>query len=252
MKYLLIIAVVVAAFFLFEAWSRAPAVMEPEPLVFRNESLSLEPNREMPEPMEETSPSLETALSNITAPLPAPTPAPSEPTLPIAPPETSQPASEPTPSSVTIVDRLISFGFRTPPTSRTVNAIVLHSSYNASGGDVYNLDKIIGQYEEYSVGAHYLIDRSGTIYRLVRESDIAYHAGASKMPDGRQNVNDFSIGIELVGTEDSGFSEKQYDTLNALIADIKTRHQIKDIVGHGDVAPKRKTDPWKFDWKKFE
>lgn len=170
------------------------------------------------------------------------------------PKDTSPSTTVSSPSSstaITIHDRLVTFGFRTPK-ERNINAIILHSSYNASGGDVYNLEKIIGQYEQYGVGAHYLIDRNGKIYRLIKEESIAYHAGESKMPDGRKNVNDFSIGIELMGTEDSGFTGKQYDALNDLIADIKTRYRIKDIVGHGDVAPKRKTDPWKFDWKRLK
>lgn len=166
----------------------------------------------------------------------------------------SDPASlSPSPApSLSIESRLIGFGHRTPPSPRTLDTIVLHSSYNASGGDAYDREKIIGQYEQYGVGAHYLIERNGRILRLVEEGDIAYHAGESKMPDGRRNVNDFSIGIELVATEESGYTDKQYQAVNDLIADIKTRHPIKDIVGHGDVAPKRKSDPWKFDWKRLK
>lgn len=175
----------------------------------------------------------------------------------------AEPASSPTPSNtppestssvptLSLTDRLLSFGFRTPPAPRTINTIVLHSSYNASGGDAYNFEKIIGQYEQYGVGAHYIIDRGGKIYQLVRESNIAYHSGESKMPDGRKNVNDFSIGIELIGTEDSGFTDKQYSALGDLIADIKTRYKIRDIVGHSDIAPTRKSDPWKFDWKRLK
>jgi N-acetyl-anhydromuramyl-L-alanine amidase AmpD len=128
---------------------------------------------------------------------------------------------------------------------------VLHSSYNASDGDQYDLEKTISQYETYGVGTHYIIDRKGVVYRLVEEDNIAYHAGASKMPDGRKNVNDFSIGIEMIATEESGYTDKQYAAVNALIADIKSRHKIKSVVGHADIAPGRKTDPWKFDWKKL-
>lgn len=218
-------------------WSLRPA----EPLAFENErSLTLEPVEEQRETAREDEPIKEgdkpvgATLTEIsTTMVPAP--------LPETTPQTG----------LEIIPRLTSFGFRTPPSKRSIDTIVLHSSYNASGGDVYNLEKIIGQYEQYGVGAHYLIARDGKIYQLVRESDIAYHAGESKMPDGRKNVNDFSIGVELVGTEESGFTNKQYDAVNDLIVDIKTRYKIKDIVGHGDVAPKRKTDPWKFDWKKL-
>lgn len=185
-------------------------------------------------------------------------------TLPIEK-KPDEPASAPTPkpaespvsekdesSGLSIQSRLLRFGFRVPPAARSVDTIVLHSSYNALGGDVYSVDRTIEEYEQYGVGAHYLIDRSGAVLRLVEEANIAYHAGSSKMPDGRKNVNDFSIGIEIIATEDSGYTEKQYAAVNALIADIKTRRTIKYVLGHGDIAPGRKTDPWKFDWKKLK
>lgn len=162
------------------------------------------------------------------------------------------PPSETAPEAPSIVNRLLGFGYRVPPSPRTIDTIIIHSSYNASGGDVYDIDKIIGQYEQYGVGAHYLIGRKGTIFRLVEEKNIAYHAGVAKMPDGRTNVNDFSIGIEIVGTEKSGFTNDQYRALNTLIADIKGRYKIKSVVGHSDIAPGRKTDPWEFDWKKIK
>lgn len=155
-------------------------------------------------------------------------------------------------AGLSIESRILRFGFRTPPAPRSIDTIVLHSSYNALGGDVYSVDKTISEYEQYGVGAHYLIDRSGRVLRLVEEANIAYHAGSSKMPDGRKNVNDFSIGIEIIATEESGYTDKQYAAVNALIADIKGRHKIKSVVGHSDIAPGRKTDPWKFDWKKLE
>lgn len=151
-----------------------------------------------------------------------------------------------------IASRLLRFGFRVPPASRSIDTIVLHSSYNALGGDVYSVDRTIDEYEQYGVGAHYLIDRSGAVLRLVEEANIAYHAGSSKMPDGRKNVNDFSIGIEMIATEDSGYTDKQYAAVNDLIADIRTRYKITNVLGHGDIAPGRKTDPWKFDWKKLK
>ncbi|QQS61253.1 MAG: N-acetylmuramoyl-L-alanine amidase [Candidatus Moraniibacteriota bacterium] len=151
-------------------------------------------------------------------------------------------------TSLEIKETLLSFGYHTPEQLRNIDTIVIHSSYNASGGDVYDREKIIQQYKDYGVGAHYLIDRRGGVYRLIEEKNIAYHAGVSKLPDGRKNVNDFSIGIELMGTKESGFDAQQYSALNALISDIKSRYKIKNIVGHADIAPERKTDPWKFNW----
>lgn len=234
-------------------WTREP---EAASSVFENDPLVLE-QRELFE--DEQSDSLLEAPLVKTEPLPGAvessvTKEASQPPLPdeVALVSSSPTGSDRVAASILIQDRLITFGHRTPSSPRSIDTVVLHSSYNASGGDVYNLEKIIGQYEQYGVGAHYIIDRSGAVYRLVEENEIAYHAGESKMPDGRKNVNDFSIGIELVATEESGYTEKQYTAVNNLIADIKTRHTIKDIVGHGDVAPKRKTDPWKFDWKKLK
>lgn len=163
----------------------------------------------------------------------------------------SVPAADQSSTALKIEEQLSNFGYRVPDTPRSIDTVVLHSSYNASGGDAYDIQRIVKQYEDYGVSTHYLIGREGAIHRLVRENNIAYHAGVSKMPDGRKNVNDFSIGIELVGTETSGYTDKQYAALNVLIADIKTRRAIKHIVGHSDIAPGRKTDPWKFDWKRL-
>lgn len=219
---------------------------------FENESLPLEETKEEMAPVE--TPEL---TNESTTPVVVPDDTPPAEKQPAesapAPKPTELPASEKSESSgLSIQSRLLRFGFRVPPAPRSVDTIVLHSSYNALGGDVYSVDRTIEEYEQYGVGAHYLIDRSGTILRLVEEANIAYHAGSSKMPDGRKNVNDFSIGIEMIATEDSGYTDKQYSAVNALIADIETRHTVKHVVGHGDIAPGRKTDPWKFDWKRLK
>ncbi len=216
---------------------------------FENESLQLEKAAEMPEtaaPSVKSEPVPETVPREEKSEEPVPAPA-------LAPKPTESPTPEKSESSgLSIESRLLRFGFRVPPAPRAVDTVVLHSSYNALGGDAYSVERTIEEYEQYGVGAHYLIDRSGTVYRLIDEANIAYHAGSSKMPDGRKNVNDFSIGIEIIATEDSGYTDKQYTAVNALIADIKTRRTIKHVVGHGDIAPGRKTDPWKFDWKKLK
>jgi len=111
---------------------------------------------------------------------------------------------------------------------------------------------IVKEYTDYGVSAHYLIDRKGIIYRLVEDKNIAYHAGVSKMPDNRKNVNDFSIGIEMMNTEKGEFTGAQYVSVNNLIASLKKKYPIKSVVGHSDIAPDRKTDPWNFDWKKMK
>ena len=143
-------------------------------------------------------------------------------------------------------------GFSVPGKTRAIDTIVLHSSYNPSGGDAYSVAELVKIYESYGVSAHYLIDRKGKIYRLVEDKNIAYHAGASKMPDGRQDVNNFSIGIEIMNKEDTEYTQAQYAAVNELVASLKKQHDIEYIVGHNNVAPDRKTDPWNFDWKKVE
>lgn len=174
---------------------------------------------------------------------------PQEPAKPVI----SEPATpEKEGSSVDIIDRLMGSGFAVPTKARTIDTVVLHSSYNPNGGEAYGVSELVKIYESYGVSAHYLIDRGGKIYRLVEDKNIAYHAGASKMPDGRQDVNNFSIGIELMNKEDTEFTKAQYEAVNDLTAYLKKKHSIKYVVGHGDIAPTRKTDPWNFDWKKLE
>lgn len=148
-----------------------------------------------------------------------------------------------------IVDKLVSWGFA-KSSGRKIDTIIVHSSYNSLGGDVFDPDKIIDIYKQYEVSAHYLIGRDGTAYRLVEDKNIAWHAGVSKVPDGRTNVNDFSIGIEMINTMDGKYTEAQYDALNQLIKNLKSKYEIKYILGHNEIAPGRKTDPWGIDWKK--
>lgn len=150
-----------------------------------------------------------------------------------------------------IVDNLVSWGF-TKSSDRKIDTIVVHSSYNSLGGDEYDPDKIIAIYKQYQVSAHYLIGRDGTAYRLVEDKNISWHAGVSKVPDGRTNVNDFSIGIEMINTMDGKYTEAQYSALNQLIKNLKSKNEIKYILGHDEIAPGRKTDPWGIDWTRVQ
>lgn len=145
----------------------------------------------------------------------------------------------------------VSFGYA-EGSGRKIDTVVLHSSYNNQGGDRYSVEKVIDIWESYEVAPHYMIDRKGNIYRLVEDEDIAYHAGNSKMPDGRTDVNAFSIGIEILGDEDDGYTDAQYGAVNDLIDSLKRKHGVKYVVGHADIAPGRKTDPWNFDWKRLQ
>ncbi|MDY0073890.1 MAG: 1,6-anhydro-N-acetylmuramyl-L-alanine amidase AmpD [Thauera sp.] len=102
------------------------------------------------------------------------------------------------------------------------------------------------------VSAHYLIRRDGRLICFVPPELRAWHAGQSQWR-GRERCNDFSIGIELEGDDDTSFADAQYQRLNALIARLRGRFPIVDIQGHADIAPGRKTDPGPFfDWSKVE
>jgi AmpD protein len=104
------------------------------------------------------------------------------------------------------------------------------------------------------VSAHLLIQRTGDLVQFVDFSERAWHAGQSSFGK-RSNCNDFSIGIELEGTDDDPYTEAQYAALTAvtkaLLAEYSAMHKDK-IVGHCDIAPVRKTDPGPaFDWHRY-
>ena len=135
--------------------------------------------------------------------------------------------------------------------SRRIDAVIIHSVFNNSGGDLYNVDSIVKQFSRYHVSTHYLIARNGAIYRLVNEKNIAYHAGKSQLPDGRRSVNSCSIGIELITSFAEAPTELQINALVELVKNIQLRHKIKYILRHSDISPERKTDPWNMDWENF-
>ena len=101
------------------------------------------------------------------------------------------------------------------------------------------------------VSAHFLIRRDGELCQFVPCGARAWHAGESSWK-GRLQCNDFSIGVELEGTGDAPFTDAQYGRLAALTRALMTRYPIRDIVGHSDVAPGRKSDPGpQFDWLRY-
>lgn len=98
------------------------------------------------------------------------------------------------------------------------------------------------------VSSHFLIRRDGERVQFVPVGRRAWHAGVSSWR-GRERCNDFSVGVELEGTDDGPFTDRQYERLASLIAALKAKHPLRDIAAHSDVAPGRKTDPGpQFDW----
>ena len=98
------------------------------------------------------------------------------------------------------------------------------------------------------VSSHFLIRRDGELVQFVPVGRRAWHAGVSSWR-GRERCNDFSVGVELEGTDDGPFTGAQYARLARLVAALRARHPLRDIAAHSDIAPGRKTDPGpRFDW----
>ena len=98
------------------------------------------------------------------------------------------------------------------------------------------------------VSAHFFIRRDGELVQFVPCGLRAWHAGPSNWR-GRERCNDYSVGIELEGADDTSFTDGQYEALNELIAVLCAAYPIQGITGHADIAPGRKTDPGAcFDW----
>jgi len=101
------------------------------------------------------------------------------------------------------------------------------------------------------VSSHFLVRRDGELIQFVPVERRAWHAGASSWR-GRSRCNDFSVGIELEGTEEDVFTEAQYRALAVLLKDLQKKLPIRDLAAHSDVAPGRKTDPGaRFDWARL-
>lgn len=140
--------------------------------------------------------------------------------------------------------------------------------------------------DEFGVSNHFMIGRDGKIFQMVDPQKRAWHAGQSKMPlesDGREGLNDFSIGIDFPATFSSGYTEEQLHAFFELIAFLKKTYPLINFYGHSDVAINRngkapyedpengvspgeipripkeeyvnlmvnepKTDPWGFPWE---
>jgi len=154
----------------------------------------------------------------------------------------------------------------TRPENTTIDLIVIHS-ISLPPGEYDNdaiehffqnqLDKNEHPYFEeihqMKVSSHILIKRTGEIIQFVPFTERAWHAGQS-IYDGRKCCNDFSIGIELEGTDTAPFEDSQYQQLAQLIIALQATYPaIADhITGHSDIAPGRKTDPGTgFDWDRL-
>lgn len=102
------------------------------------------------------------------------------------------------------------------------------------------------------VSAHFFLRRDGGLVQFVSCDQRAWHAGLSRWR-GRERCNDFSIGVEIEGTDDRPYTEKQYARLPSLVGDLRAAYPaLCGVAGHAEIAPGRKTDPGPaFDWPRF-
>ena len=150
------------------------------------------------------------------------------------------------------------------PCATAISLIVVHGISlppGAFGGDsvvrlfTNTLDPTAHPYfatiAEARVSAHFFIRREGSLMQFVACARRAWHAGASSWR-GRTRCNDFSIGIEVEGTDDVRYTAAQYRALARIIRALRRRYPIEAIVGHSDIASGRKTDPGSaFDWPRL-
>lgn len=157
------------------------------------------------------------------------------------------------------------FSLREP--NQEISLLVVHNISLPPGqfGNNYITDLFLGKLSadahpyfqdihQLKVSAHCLIKRDGHIIQYVSFNDKAWHAGVSSF-EGRDKCNDFSIGIELEGTDTQAYTSAQYQQLVVVTQKLQATYPLirhNHIVGHNDIAPGRKTDPGEaFDWQYF-
>lgn len=162
------------------------------------------------------------------------------------------------------VRRVVSPNHDARPARTPIELLVIHNISlppNEYGGDAVErfftntLDHAEHPYYEQlkgvRVSSHFLVRRDGRVIQFVPCNKRAWHAGVSTWR-GRSRCNDFSIGIELEGSDFEPFTERQYAALARLTRRLRRAYPIVDVVGHSDIAPERKTDPGPFfDWERY-
>lgn len=165
------------------------------------------------------------------------------------------------------VERLPSPHFSSRELDEEISLLVIHNISLPAGqfGKNYISDLFLGQLDcdahasfhdlkDIEVSAHCLIRRDGRVIQYVSFNDKAWHAGISSF-NNRDRCNDYSIGIELEGTDDIPYTAAQYQQLIVLTLCLQDQFPaiiMDNVVGHCDIAPVRKTDPGPvFDWQYF-
>lgn len=162
------------------------------------------------------------------------------------------------------VKQVLSPFYNDRPANKPISLLVIHNISlppNQYGGPYVeqlftgkldpNADPYFAKIYQLQVSAHLFIRRNGEIIQFVPFDKRAWHAGQSQF-EGQENCNDFSIGIELEGCDSENFTPVQYEQLAAVTLILQQTYAIKNITGHSDIAPTRKTDPGPcFDWQYY-
>ena len=162
------------------------------------------------------------------------------------------------------IRRCPSPNFNTRPESSDITLLVIHNISLPPGefGTPYVRDLFLNQIDLQAhpwfeclaglkVSAHFLITRSGKVTQFVSCNERAWHAGVSLF-EGREQCNDFSIGIELEGTDQAPYTRRQYEALAKLTASLRAKYPLQAVRGHCHIAPDRKTDPGdSFSWTRY-
>jgi len=160
--------------------------------------------------------------------------------------------------------RMASPNFDARPPATPISLVVIHNISLPpgvyGGGHVERLftnalaagvDPFIDRIRGARVSAHFFVDRAGACTQFVSCMDRAWHAGASAFR-GRAGCNDYSLGIELEGSDFEPYADAQYELLDALLPALAAAYPLEAVVGHSDIAPGRKTDPGPFfDWQRL-
>ncbi|MDI1309194.1 MAG: 1,6-anhydro-N-acetylmuramyl-L-alanine amidase AmpD [Methylotenera sp.] len=160
----------------------------------------------------------------------------------------ARPASKPTSKPESEISLIVIHNISLPPSQYGGNGIIelftnqLNPDEHPYYAEIYTR----------KVSSHFLIRRDGELIQFVSCLDRAWHAGVSNW-NNRERCNDFSVGIELEGSDFEAFEPAQYLTLKNLITSLTEAYSIQAIVGHSDIAPIRKTDPGPyFDWSQID
>ena len=158
-----------------------------------------------------------------------------------------------------LATKIASPNFDERPKNTTMELIVIHGISLPPGefgtNEINNLflnKSNIDDLKDLKVSAHFLINRLGEITQFVSCNNRAWHCGESTW-NNKSACNDFSVGIELEGTDDIAYTDIQYQQLIKLISDLVTTYpKLQKVVGHCHIAPERKTDPGEvFEWNKL-